>query len=124
MKYFWTQNYATDRFDLEDSSYKLIAWITRNRIDEYDLKDADKVYLTYRYGYVDSYKLISNPNSKYVWRIWWAQHDDNGYLMPESGTDNINYYSMDDAKSAAEKRFLPEMSEIKTIKWDNNFTEY
>lgn len=125
MKYFWQQRYATDRFDLEDQNGHLVGWITRNRVDEHNFSDLDTVQLSRDcLGYITSYNVISSPNAKYVWRVWWAERDDKGFVKPDSSSDNVQYPSLSDAKLALEQKFFVPPEQVKTINWMGNLTNY
>lgn len=125
MKYFWHQRYAIDRFDLEDQNGHLIGWITRNRIDDYPMSDLDTAHISRDcLGYIASYRLVSSPNAKYIWRIWWVERDDNGYCKSESSSDNIQYPSINDAKIALEYKFINPNASVQTINWIGNLTVY
>lgn len=118
MKYVWTQNCATDRFDLEDERGRLIAWITRNRID--DMNQPDTVYLERDFlGYITRYFCQSSPSSKYIWRIWWWNSIDR-----KSETDDVEYTTQSCAKNAVIDRFLLTSKDVSTRIWEGNMTTY
>ena len=124
MKYFWKQPYAIDRFDLTNEHGHLIGWITRNRIDDHPFTDLDTVYVSRDcLGYITDYRLVSSPNAKYVWRIWYVERDDKGFYK-ETSSDNIQYPSMSDAKLGLEQKFLIPNSDVQTINWIGNSTIY
>jgi|Laugresu1bdmlbsd_1035121.scaffolds.fasta_scaffold29495_4 hypothetical protein len=119
----WNQNYAIDRFDLEDNCYRLIGWITRNRID--NNPEPSQVYIMRNeFGYVTHYRNDGHPEAKYIWRVWWAERDEKGYYKGESSSDEIQYLTMEEAKQALEKRFLPPEAKVKTVSDPRNFTNY
>ena len=121
MKFGWHQLYATDRFDLEDQEGRLVAWITRNRVDEHGWDNLDTAYVSRDdLGYITEYKNVSGQGAKYTWRLWWEDKDNRGH----SGTDGINYSTMKEVKAAAEAKFLRDDDEVRTFDWSGNKTSY
>ena len=123
MKYFWQRRYIIPRWDLEKEDMQLVAWITRNRVDNSSISDTLLVEID-EFGYNKSFKNVSSSESKYVWRMWWAERDDKGFWKSESFSDNVDYSTMEEAKIATQKKFLPEDAVIKTIDCPVDFTEY
>lgn len=123
MKFFWQKRYIIDRWDLEKEDMQLVAWITRNRVDTSSSPDTLLV-LCGNDGYTTAFKNVSTPESKYVWRMWWAERDEKGFFKSESFSDNVEYPSMEEVKLATQKKFLPKDAEIKTIECPTDFTEY
>ena len=123
MKFFWQKRYIIDRWDLEKEDMQLVAWITRNRVDSSSTPDTLLV-LCGNDGYATAFKNVSTPESKYVWRMWWAERNDSGFWKSESFSDNVDYSSMEDVKLATQKKFLPENAVVKTIECPTDFTEY
>ena len=122
MKFFWQKRYIIDRWDLEKEDMQLVAWITRNRVDNSSISDTLLVEID-EFGYNKSFKNVSSSESKYVWRMWWAERDDKGFWKSESFSDNVDYSTMEEAKIATQKKFLPEDAVIKTIDCPVDFTE-
>ena len=123
MKFFWQKRYIIDRWDLEKEDMQLVAWITRNRVDISSTPDTLLVSCG-NDGYITAFKNVSAPESKYVWRMWWAERNDSGFWKSESFSDNVDYSSMEDVKLATQKKFLPENAVVKTIFCPTDFTEY
>lgn len=122
-QYTWQQRYAIDRIDLIGKGNHLVGWITQNRID--NSPELDTAYISRNYmGYVNQYCRVSAAEAKYVWRIWWAQRDSNGYVIGDSGTDNMHYATMQEAKTELQKQFS--ISEDNVTSLDNswNSTQY
>lgn len=123
MKYQWVQRYAIDRIDFDDPQGHLIGWITQNRID--NISERDVSYVTRGcLGYVSAYHRVSANGAKYVWNIWWAQRDKEGYILPETGTDNLQYSTMQEAKEAMQKIFNVADDNVKSIDNYWNTTQY
>ena len=121
--YTWQQRYAIDRIDLIGKNNHLIGWITQNRID--DILEKDTVYISRDYmGYATKYHRASANGAKYIWNIWWAQRDDKGYVIGESGTDNIQYLTMKEAKEALQNKFSISEENVKSLDNSWNSTQY
>lgn len=125
MKYYWQKRYIIPRWDLEQEDTRLIAWITQNKIDNIGPSEPDSLLVSVGTdGYYTGFKNINQPGAKYIWRMWWAEKDEKGFWKSESFSDNIEYHSMEEAKLATQKKFLPEDAEVKTIDCPIDFTEY
>ncbi|NDB82873.1 MAG: restriction endonuclease subunit S [Alphaproteobacteria bacterium] len=109
--------------DLIGKNNHLIGWITQNRID--DILEKDTVYISRDYmGYATKYHRASANGAKYIWNIWWAQRDDKGYVIGESGTDNIQYLTMKEAKEALQNKFSISEENVKSLDNSWNSTQY
>ena len=95
IKYHWQQRYALDRFDLEGPMGRLVGWI----VGTPDQSTVDQRVVGYL-GYISNYLVKSEGGKKitWSWKIWWAERDEKGLYKPDSSTDGVTYFKMDDAK--------------------------
>ena len=121
IKYYWQQRYALDRFDLEGPTGRLVGWI----VGTPDQSTIDQRVVGYL-GYISNYLVKSEGGKKitWSWKIWWAEVDERGFYKPDSLTDGVTYFKMDDSKLALQERFGIMADEVTTVKWSGNFTEY
>lgn len=125
MRFVWQKRYIIPRWDLEKEDMQLVAWITRNRVDDYNSHSPTTQYVSRDHdGYVLAFKDVNPPEAKFVWRMWWAERNDDGFWKSESFSDNVEYSSMEEVKLATQKKFLPEDAIVKTVDCPIDFTEY
>lgn len=121
VKYYWQQRYALDRFDLEGPLSSLIGWISGTP----DKSVVDQRVVGH-FGHNTHYfvKSEDGKNITWTWKIWWAERDEKGFYKPDSSTDGVTYFKMDDAKISLQERFRIKADEVTTVKWKGNFTKY
>jgi len=123
MVYRWEQHYGIDRFDLSGPRgfpSGAVGWITRSPDDP---NTVGEVFITRGFGgYITSMRNEDPPESKWHWRTWWSEWNEDKKLIIR--TDEVYHSTRAEAMRALETQHGIDPGDVKEIKWEGNLSKY